>query len=1042
MKLIFKNQKYQTDAVNNTADVFAGQHHKENLGAGAVPEAFDMGVCDQMSLIETNADLDLGPNTREQLLANINAIQKRSGLLTSKELYGDGSMGWCELDVEMETGTGKTYVYIKTIFELHRRYGWSRFVVVVPSVAIREGTNRSFEQLSEHFFEEYHCKANYFVYNSGNLNQLRHFAEGSGIQVMIINTHAFATSMDESKVKNKASRIIYSERDEFGSHRPIDVLAATRPIVIIDEPQKADGKATQKGIRQFRPLFTINYSATHKTKHNCIYSLDAVDAYAQKLVKRISVKGFQTLNMSGSDGYIYMGGVITSTDRPPYADVEIEIRNRDGSIKRTRRRMEERDSLYDESNKLNQYKGLSISSIDAVTNSITLSDGRVISAGMVVGDSNLDSMHRLQIRETIRSHLNREEELYNLGIKTLSLFFIDEVVRYRVYDEEKNPHPGILAQMFEEEYEFLTKDKLAELEHSGASDPRSARSSYYNYLKSTSGHAAELHNGYFSVDKFNRFVDTEEKKTEADTDKERIAAYDLILKNREELMSFEQPVRFIFSHSALREGWDNPNVFQICTLRQSNSAVSKRQEVGRGLRLCVNNLGERMDYEALGDDIHKVNLLTVIANESYEDFVRSLQEETTQGLRDRPKAITLDSFTGKTVMLADGSEHKVTEDEADMLRSWMRTHKFIDGKGMVTDAFRSAIENNQVPALDQDMAHLKELMVQTARSTWEVEEVLKKRVRDENRSATIHVRTNSHVENPDFQILWKEISRNYYYTVQYDSEVLITNAVKRLNNDLEIAQMSFEIAEGSQVDAQTFVRSGSNLRSDARHRATGVKYDIVGDVARAAAVTRRTAARVLNSLSKEKLSLFAVNPERFIAAVGQTVSICKQELQVENICYELIDQTDDLKSNNIMAMINDAFDCEIKADTPYIKARKHITDVLVVDGLSENSVEKRFALKMDDAREVCVFAKLPRKFKIPTPAGDYSPDWAVIFDRDQVKHFRLVAETKGSVSLDQLRPVEHQKIECARKLFNSMSDRIRFALVENFNQLLDKANQD
>lgn len=533
----------------------------------------------------------------EQLLNNIQTLQRQNNIKLSNSLVKD--MGRCSLDIEMETGTGKTYVYIKTMFELNKKYGWSKFIVVVPSIAIREGVKKSFEITADHFMEHYGKKARFFIYNSSNLNQLDNFSSSSGINVMIINTQAFASSLKEDG-RSKEARIIYSKRDEFGSRRPIDVIKANRPIIILDEPQKMGGEVTQKALKNFNPLFSLNYSATHAKHHNLIYVLDALDAFNKKLVKKIEVKGFEVKNFRGTDSYLYLEQIVLSSKKPPMAKIELEI-GYNKSINRESRILGVGEDLYYVSQEMEQYKGYTISEIDPLRGTVTFTNGEVISTGDIVGDISEKDMRRIQIRETILSHFEKEEKLFDKGIKCLSLFFIDEVVKYRQYDENGDEVLGEYGKMFEQEYINVLNEYVTLLD-----------TPYQRYLKSTCSDVEEVHKGYFSIDKKGHAIDSKVKRGSEFSDD--ISAYDLILKNKERLLSFDEPTRFIFSHSALREGWDNPNVFQICTLKHSDSNTAKRQEVGRGLRLCVNQNGNRMDVESCGETVHDINVLTVVAS--------------------------------------------------------------------------------------------------------------------------------------------------------------------------------------------------------------------------------------------------------------------------------------------------------------------------------------------------------------------------------------------------------------------------------------------
>ena len=597
MKFKFKIQDYQTEAVNAVVKAFEGQafnnktSYLRDLGKSSRPIQQSFLADDTLFYNSDSSGFENAPIelSDEQLLDNIRALQLENNIKQSSALskpFGSGCR--CALDIEMETGTGKTYCYIKTIFELNKQYGWSKFIVVVPSIAIREGVKKSFEMMEEHFFEQYGKKARYFVYNSKNLNQLDNFSASKDIYVMIINAQAFASSLKEG-AKNEAARIIYSKQDSFGSRRPIDVISANRPIVILDEPQKLGGDATQASIKLFKPLFALNYSATHKDVHNLVYVLDALDAYQKKLVKKIEVKGFELRNLRGTDGFVYLSQILLDPKKPPTARITFEINYAKG-INRESRLVEMNDNLYDMSAggnmpPLEQYKnGYVVKEINPVNNTITFLNGEVLAVGEVRGDISERDMRRIQIRETILSHFEKEEKLFYKGIKCLSLFFIDEVAHYRQYDEDGNEVLGDFGVMFEQEYTNILNDYITLLE-----------SPYIDYLRSIEVQAT--HKGYFSIDKkTNRAINSIEKRGVCDD----ISAYELILKNKERLLSFDEPTRFIFSHSALREGWDNPNVFQICTLKQSNSEINKRQEVGRGMRLCVNRNDDRMDGSVCG----------------------------------------------------------------------------------------------------------------------------------------------------------------------------------------------------------------------------------------------------------------------------------------------------------------------------------------------------------------------------------------------------------------------------------------------------------
>lgn len=588
MKIKFKQQPFQEEAVRSVADCFEGQPR----------DAFVYG----------NGDIML---TEPEVLANIREVQRRNGLKLS-----DKPDGAYHLTIEMETGTGKTYTYIKTMFELNRKYGWSKYIVVVPSIAIREGVLMTFRMTEDHFAEEYGRKARYFVYNSKRLHDLASFASDGALSVMIINSQAFSA-------RGRDARRIYAELDELQSRRPIDVVAGTRPIVVIDEPQSVEGEKTKEALELFLPLLTLRYSATHRHDYDKIYRLDALDAYNRKLVKKIEVKGIAVRGASGTAGYLYVEGVEVSAGRAPAARIEYERRTETG-IARTSRKLQAGDDLYELSGGMEPYRGYKIAEINGGNLTVQFVNGVYLRAGDVQGDANEEIVRRIQIRETIRSHLEKERKLFYRGIKVLSLFFIDEVAKYRRYEPDGRERGGEYARLFEEEYGLAVREAVGELR---ADEP------YRTYLNGIA--ASSTHKGYFSVDKKSkRFVDP--RLPGKDTDSDDAEAYDLIMKEKERLLSLAEPTRFLFSHSALKEGWDNPNVFQICTLKHNDSSIRKRQEVGRGLRLCVDRHGERMDGGVPGLEVHEVNVLTVIASESYESFAKALQSEIA-ALSERPQ---------------------------------------------------------------------------------------------------------------------------------------------------------------------------------------------------------------------------------------------------------------------------------------------------------------------------------------------------------------------------------------------------------------------
>lgn len=1008
MKFKFKIQQYQTEAVENTVNVFAGQPAQQ----GQKGYRIDLGKRAQTIAFEgedsgySNGEIVL---TNEQILDNIRDIQVAQLIQPSTSLAK--GQGRVSLDIEMETGTGKTYVYIKTMFELNRRYGWCKFIVVVPSIAIREGVAKSFSMLEDHFMEHYGKKARWFVYNSSNLQQLDQFSQDSSISIMIINTQAFAASMKEG-ARNKESRIIYSKRDEFASRRPIDVIAANRPIIIMDEPQKMEGEATQTALKKFNPLFTLNYSATHKTKHDTIYALDAYDAYKERLVKRIQVQGFEIKNLRGTSHYLYLDGIELSPKHPPVARIELETRNAAGAIRREIKKFDVGDDLRAESG-LAEYEGFTVTEINPRGRGyVTFLNGTTISCGEVIGDSNEEAMQRVQIRETIRAHFEKEKELFNRGIKCLSLFFIDEVANYRQYDEEGNEVKGKFQRIFEEEYARLVNKYISVFD-----------TDYDKYLRRFRPY--ETHRGYFSIDKKGRLVNSAVKRGSDMSDD--ISAYDLILKNKERLLSFEEPTRFIFSHSALREGWDNPNVFQICTLRHSNSTTAKRQEVGRGLRLCVDKDGVRQDKQTLGDDIHAINVLTVIANESYADFTSALQRETSEALRDRVTAASQDYFLGRIVKDASGEQHKISLAEASTIIGYLYQNDYVDDDGRLTPTYISAADKGELAPLPPKLQPISEGVMKL------VAGIFNPKVLDDMvepvETTTPENNLNENFDNERFQKMWNEINNKYVYTVHYDSNELIEKVVAALRAKLTVTKLQYVKVTGTQdSDKVTEFGNTKTTTSELSDVSTSnVPYDLVGDIARGARLTRRSVVKILQGIDN-KVLLFKNNPEEFIRNVVKTIREQKATMIVEHISYNRIAGKYD----------SSIFVPERKLNiNKVIEAQKHITPYIAFD----SDGERQFAEALEGATEVQVYAKLPRKLKIPTPVGNYAPDWAIVFNDGTVRHVFFVAETKGSLDGMQLRGVEEAKTKCAQKLFNSIStSKVRYGVVDKFENLYNLIN--
>ena len=1014
MKFKFKIQGYQTEAVDNTTAIFTGQlnrdntHYRRDLGkltAGTMREMLDDDGY-------RNADIEL---SSKQLLDNLHSVQTAAGVPLSKSLSKIDGLGAVNLDVEMETGTGKTYVYIKTMFELNKLYGWSKFIIVVPSIAIREGVAKSFRMLEDHFMEQYGKKARWFVYNSSNLNQLDQFSQDAGLNVMIINTQAFASSLKEGS-RSKESRIIYSKRDEFASRRPIDVIAANRPIIIMDEPQRMEGAATQSALKKFNPLFVLNYSATHRTRHDTVYALDALDAYRERLVKRIKVIGFELKNLPGTNGYMYLEDIVLSSTKPPMARISIEVKNAAGEPRRHFKTFGVGDSLFIASNELEEYRGYDIAEINPGTAShpvgfVTFTNGVTLRKGDIIGESNELHMQRVQIRETIKAHFEKERQLFKKGIKCLSLFFIDEVAKYRKYDENGEPVKGIFQTIFEEEYSRLVNEEINIFDEE-----------YNEYLRRFS--PSQTHRGYFSIDKKGKMVDS---KTKRGSDvSEEASDYDLILRDKERLLSFEEPTRFIFSHSALREGWDNPNVFQICTLRHSNSTTTKRQEVGRGLRIAVDRNGIRQDKELLGDNVHDINVLTVIANESYADFTGGLQKETREALRERATKASTDYFKGKSITL-DGQPHIVSDTEASRIMIYLEDNGYIDDAGNITPKYHADVAAEAVAPYGKQLEPMAEGVTLLINSIFDPN-LLKEMTGDGNKTKLPEPRLNANFAKPEFQALWKAINHQYVYTVSYDTAELINNAILHLNTDeLQVRKLRYIKIVGEQdkenVDEYGNTKSTTDELTDVS--TSTVRYDLIGLIAKGSNITRRTAAKILQGLSYAKLALFRNNPEEFIRKVVKIIREQKATMIVDHIHYHLTDGKYD----------SDIFTAVSRADfDKAVQTSKHITDYVV----SDSKGERDFAHDLDEADEVVVYAKLPRSFAIPTPVGNYAPDWAIAMQKGDVKHIFFIAETKGSLQSMQISALENAKIDCCTQLFREIStDKVKYHKVTCYQDLID-----
>ena len=997
MKLQFKHQQFQADCAKAVTDVFIGQPYSTpnyiiDKGSNYYVEDYI-----EEAIGHKNEPIRISDN---DILKNLNKVQKDNEIAISDTLKGRYN-----LTIQMETGTGKTFTYIKTIYELNKLYGWSKFIVIVPSVAVREGVYKSFEITSEYFFQEYEKHINFFIYNSDKLENILDFASSPDIQVMIINSQAFN--------RDKGLKIT-SASDKFRSRRPIDVISKTNPILIIDEPQSVEGKVTKAKITEFNPLITLRYSATHKDEslYNMVYRLDALDAYNNHLVKKISVKGIHSSSVVAANGYIKVKEIKVSPNSAPTATIEFDSKTKSGLLTKKTANIKSGYNLHDNSGFLDEYKnGYIVADIRGDYGYVEFLNGLKVYEKQVVGELNESLLRRIQIRETIKSHLQREKFLYSRGIKVLSLFFIDHVANYRLYDDNNTAQKGEYATIFEEEYNKI----LDEFDIDKDSD-------YYQYLKSID--VSKTHSGYFSVDKKGKMTDGKISK-EGYSDDE--SAYDLIMKNKERLLSFDEPTRFIFSHSALREGWDNPNVFQICTLKESSSDMRKHQEVGRGLRLCVNNKGERMDKSYLEKDIYTVNILTVITGETYDDYVSSLQREIADLCINRPQKVTFELFIKKDI---------INQDTAIDIYADLKNNGYIDKDKKLTEKYFEDKKLNQIQ-LDEEFEEYRQHISDVLESVF-----TDKSIKITNGMKTVNVKLRKEkLEMNEFKELWQHISPKTAYTVDFSSNELINKSIEYINsNDINITPIYFEVVKGSLGETiqskeslekgEAFIKDSSSLKNI--HKITdiecNIKYDLIGKIVNETFLTRRTVGTILQKISPNIFDKFKQNPEEFIVKISDRINDIKAQLIIDNITYHKLE--DSYKAD----ILSEASNVNVDEARAY-KASKHLYDHVIFD----SDVEKDFAMEADNDEDVAIYIKLPTKFKISTPVGAYNPDWAIAFDKNKVKHIYFVAETKGTTDESQLRATEKAKIKCAKKHFKVISnDSVIYDVFSNYRQLKDK----
>jgi len=1020
MKLQFKKQQFQLDAVSAIADLFQGQAKHTGVQYMADPGRLKSDEVDLVLDAYRNAPIQL---SQTSIRENVHTMQTRYGLSPSDKLSIDMIAGReaYNFSIEMETGTGKTYTYIRTIMELNKRYGWLKFVIVVPSVAIREGVLKSLQIMSSHFQMEYGKQPRYFVYYSSRLGDLDSFANSSDLQIMVINSQAF---------NKKEKDLIHSERENFRWRRPIDVLAAMNPIMIIDEPQSVEGKQTKERLKDFKPLFTLRYSATHKEKHDMVYRLDAMDAYNQKLVKKIAVKAIEQTGTTGTQGYLYLQEIIPQKTGAPKAKIEFEVKTQSG-VKRKLKVVEEPFDLYAESGNLSAYKGMPLSHFDARENKLQVGVTQELHVGEVIGEVDESSIRRIQIRETIKSHIEKESKLYNRRIKVLSLFFIDEVAKYKQYDEHNDAYNGEYAQIFEEEY----RNQVNQFIQTQEPTP------YRRYLEANL-EGNSVHAGYFSVDKVKKsdktiFVDyksASEKKNNLSND---IDAYDLIMKDKESLLSFEEPVRFLFSHSALKEGWDNPNVFQICTLKQSSAETRKRQEIGRGMRLAVDQNGIRQDFELLGNDVHEINKLTVIANESYDQFARNLQEEIKELLADRPVKVDATLFANKVLTNQEGQTIRITKEQADSIHFDLIRQGYIDREGQLTTEYFTAKENHQLQ-LSETLAGYEDNLVEILESVYHAGQY---EIENANHSV-IQFSNEVNQENiarKEFLNLWKQINRKTSYQVEFDDAELVKHSVDYINEKLVVSKPSFHITQASATEMSK--EEGLHLTVAENDRQQEyltdsqimTKYDLLGEIADQTGLTRKLVAEILSKIYVYQFDKFKQNPEEFILKISKLINEQKASQIIKHIQYNVLNEEYD------MDLFYDNPETANRSDDHLLESKKGIYNFVKVD----SNTEKTFKESLEQYEDVRVYVKLPGKFSIATPLGNYNPDWAIAFREGSVKHIYFVAETKGSMSSLQLKQAEQAKIACARAHFKALAqaglinDQHIYDVVSSYEELLN-----
>lgn len=1010
MTLKFESHlEYQDDAVNSICDIFEGEEiFQSNFSITPIKgeesslwKSTTIGIGNSLKMIE------------EDMLANIQRIQLRNGVPQSTaESFKKEGMNF---SVEMETGTGKTYVYLKTIFELNKRYGFTKFIIVVPSIAIKEGTYKSLQITKEHFKSEYeNVVYDYFVYDAAKLEQVRSFATGDSIQIMVINIDAFRKSF-ESEDENSKSNIIHRYNDKLG-YKPIDLIKETNPIVIIDEPQSVDNTDKAKeAIAALNPLCCLRYSATHRTPYNMMYKLDSVDAYELKLVKQIEV-ATATVEDFQNDAYIDL--IKVDNKAGIKAQVELDFQNR-GKVNRKKTWVKQGQDLFDIT-KREQYEGYIVEDIwyeDERWNMSFTSNDKIVEQGVVSGSLSDELLKREQIRMTIEAHLDKEILLNPQGIKVLSLFFIDKVANYREYDAEGNRQNGKYARIFEEEYNSLIQ--------------KAKYRSIFNEMKDRDVEVSQIHDGYFSVDKqskasnrkdkFERYVDTS-GKTAKDDD-----AFNLIMRDKERLLSFGTPLRFIFSHSALREGWDNPNVFQICTLNETTKEIKKRQEIGRGLRLCVNQDGERVKG-------FEVNTLTVMANESYEEFAKALQNEIEEDAGIKFGYLHKHSFARIEVGAENDKAIYLNEEKSVRLYDYFVEKGYVKEEvinrkskefaAKVQEKLKIDLRDNRV-VIPEEFDYIKMPILKILKRI--SGNFMNIKNRDDARRVTF--RKEFFINNEDFKNLWDRIKYKTTYSVKIDSDNLIKQCAQRIYEEVVVGRGRFvtrkvklAITEGGVHEGEDTPRESTRIMDDT----VSVLPDIVTYLQNETGLTRQSIVSILTG--SKRLEAFKKNPQAFIESVIDIIRNEMRLLLVDGIKYKRIDN--DMWCQELFE--NKELQGYISSNL--LESNKSPYDYVIYDSETERSMAQR----LESSDNVKVFTKLPSWFKIDTPLGAYNPDWALVWDDGNEHKLYFVVETKGGLFEDAIKPTERAKISCGKKHFAALETGIKFELADTFDTLQEK----